>query len=198
MTESMTTSLPIKQHPRFESFEDYLAYEDGGDGNYELFNGELVEVPPESGWNVAIATKLLLNFAQVVGYLRVRGQGLELEVQGEPRNRFPDLTILREEHIPQLMTRNTLRWEMAPPELVVEVVSPGEVQRNRDYIAKRNQYGDRGIPAYWIMAPQKQQVVIFTLVEGLYQEVVYRSSDRLPFQDQRLDLTATETLSITD
>lgn len=194
----MTTSLPIKQRPRFESFEDYLAYEEVGDGNYELFNGELIEAPPESGWNVAIATKLLLNFSQIVGYLRVRGQGLELEVRGEPRNRFPDLTILREEHVPQLMTRNTLRWEMAPPELVVEVVSPGEVQRNRDYIAKRSQYETRGIPAYWIVDPQKQQVVIFTLVDERYREDMYQGSDRLPFQNQRLNLTAAETLSITN
>lgn len=194
----MTTSLPIKQQPRFESFEDYLTYEGVGDCNYELFNGELVEVPPESGWNVAIATKLLLHFAPIIGYWRVRGQGLELEVRGEPRNRFPDLTILREEHVAQLMTRNTLRWEMAPPELVVEVVNPGELQRNHDYIAKRNQYEDRGIPACWIVDPQEQKVIILTLMEGRYREVAYRGGDRLPFQGHYLDLTAARALSITD
>lgn len=29
---------------------------------------------------------------------------------------------------------------------MVEVVSPGERQRDRDYIAKRRQYGNRDIP----------------------------------------------------
>ena len=33
---------------------------------------------------------------------------------------------------------------MPPPLLVVEIVSPGEVQRNRDYVAKRMQYQDLG------------------------------------------------------
>ena len=34
---------------RFLSFEEYLSYEDSEDGLYELFNGELIKLPPESG-----------------------------------------------------------------------------------------------------------------------------------------------------
>ena len=141
----------VQIQQRFQSFEDYLAYDDGTDNLYELFNGELVRVPPESGFNVEIATFLLIQLAQRVGHRRVRGHGLELEVRGEPRNRFPDLTVIREEHIAQLKTRNTIRLSMAPPLLVVEIVSPGEVQRNRDYVAKRRQYEDLGVPEYWIV-----------------------------------------------
>ena len=51
---------------------------------------------------------------------------------------------------------------MAPPLLVVEVVSPGELQRDRDYIAKRMQYQERGIPEYWLVDPQLETVVILT------------------------------------
>lgn len=130
----------IQVKPRFQSFEEYLAYDDGTDKLYELFNGELIEVPPESGINVQIANRIFLMFALLLGTDRVRGHGLELEVNGEPRNRYPDLTILREEHIEQLAKRNTVRLNMSPPLLVIEVVSPGELQRNRDYIAKRVQY----------------------------------------------------------
>lgn len=111
--------------PRFKSFEEYLAYEDDTDQLYELFNGELIAVPTESGLNFEIATFLLLKFAEIVGYRRVRGNGLELEVHGEPKNRFPDLTIIRAEQIDQLAKRNTIRLSMMPPLLVVEVVSPG-------------------------------------------------------------------------
>ncbi|MBF2028403.1 MAG: Uma2 family endonuclease [Oscillatoriales cyanobacterium C42_A2020_001] len=110
---------------RFLSFEEYLSYDDGSDVLCELFNGELVEVPPESGFNVQIATFLLIHFAAIVGYAKVRGHGLELEVRGEPKNRFPDLTVIRDEHIQLLQQRNTIRLEMPPPLLVVEVVSPG-------------------------------------------------------------------------
>lgn len=157
--------------PRFTSFEEYFAYEDDGDQPYELFNGELIAVPTESGINFEIATLLLLKFVEIVGYRRVRGHGLELEVPGEPKNRFPDLTIIQEAHIAQLAKRNTIRLSMAPPLLVVEVVSPGELQRERDYIAKRQQYQACGIPEYWIVDPQTQTVLVLMLTADSYQEV---------------------------
>ncbi len=181
----------IQVKPRFQSFEEYLAYDDGTDKLYELFNGELIEVPPESGQNVQIATFLLIYFASLIGYRRVRGHGLELEVNGEPRNRYPDLTILREEHIEQLAKRNTVCLTMSPPLLVVEVVSPGELQRNRDYIAKRSQYQDCCIPEYWIIDPNTQAVLILELSANNYQEMgSFLGESQLPSpQFPTLDLT---------
>lgn len=165
---------------RFHSFEEYLAYDDGSDKLYELFNGELIEVPPESGFNTEIATYLLLQFAPLVGYQRIRGHGLELEVRGEPRNRFPDLTVIREDHIALLKRRNTIRLTMPPPLLVIEIVSPGELQRNRDYVAKRIQYEDLGIPEYFIVDPQARTVSVLTLQAGRYDEPqVFTYRDRL-------------------
>ncbi len=160
--------VQLKQ--RFQSFEEYLAYDDGTENFYELFNGELIEVPPESGFNVEIATLLLLEFAGKTGPRRVRGHGLELEVRGEPRNRYPDLTVIYEEQVDPLRRRNTLRIVMGPPMLVVEIVSPGEVQRNRDYVAKRSQYQDLGVPEYWIVDPQTANVLVLELREGVYGE----------------------------
>ena len=127
---------------QFQSFEEYLSYDDGTDKLYELFNGELIEMPPESGINVQIATFLLIQFVALLGYKRVRGHGLELEVKGEPRNRYPDLTIIREEHIQQLANRNTIRLSMLPPLLVVEVVSPGELRRYLSLVSKNDRKND--------------------------------------------------------
>ena len=163
--------------PKFLSFAEYLAYDDGTDNLYELFNGELIEVPPESGENVSIAGFLFLHFALLLGHLRVRGHGLELEVRGEPRNRYPDLTIIREEHIEQLKRRNTIRLSMAPPLLSMEIVSPGELQRDRDYIAKRMQYQDRGISEYWIVDPQLETVLILKLTNEVYTEAATFNGD---------------------
>jgi Uma2 family endonuclease len=199
----MISSTAVVKHPRFESFEEYLEYTDSNNRLYELFNGKLVEVPPESGFNIGIANFLLASFLPIVGYLRVRGHGLELEVNGEPRNRYPDLTIIKAEHIEQLRSRNTIRLSMAPPDLVVEVVSPGDLQRGRDYIAKRNQYLDhlgvrlrvREIPIYWIVDPQVREIMVLTLTLEGYREQVYRGSDKLQFQDTSLNLTADEILS---
>ncbi|WOB42209.1 Uma2 family endonuclease [Thermoleptolyngbya oregonensis NK1-22] len=181
----------IQTRPRFLSFEEYLSYHDETDNLYELFNGELVEVPPESGENVQIANRLFLAFAILLGTDRVRGHGLELEVRGEPKNRYPDLTILREEHIQLLKSRNTIRLNMAPPLLVVEVVSPGDLQRDRDYIAKRSQYQDIGIPEYWIVDPQDNTVTVLTLLETTYSQVERFQGEEVVRSPQFPDLQIT-------
>lgn len=190
----------IQTKPRFQSFEDYLLFDDGTDNLYELFNGELIEMPPESGRNVEIATFLLVQFAILVGYRRVRGHGLELEVRGEPRNRYPDLTIIREEHIQQLAKRNTIRLSMAPPLLVVEIVSPGEIQRNRDYLAKRLQYQDCCIPEYWIIDPEAQTILVLEFSGKIYLEVgQFSGNDQIISpQFQELNLTAAQIFSLGD
>lgn len=191
---SQTINIMIQVKPRFQSFEEYLSYDDGTDKLYELFNGELIEVPPELGRNVQIANRLFLIFALLLGTDRVRGHGLELEVNGEPRNRYPDLTILREEHIEQLAQRNTIRLTMSPPLLVVEVVSPGELQRSRDYIAKRIQYQDCGVAEYWIVDPDPQTVLILKLTENSYTEIgSFSGEERLiSSQFKEIDLTAAQ------
>jgi Uma2 family endonuclease len=165
---------------RFLSFDEYLSYDDGTENLYELFNGELIEVPPESGFNVEIASFLFALFLPIVGHRRIRGHGLELEVRGEPKNRYPDFTIIQEEHIQLLKQRNTIRLSMAPPLLVVEVVSPGDLQRDRDYIAKRMQYQDREIPEYWIIDPQLETVLVLVLAGDRYTESgTFRNSDAI-------------------
>ena len=165
--------------PRFQSFAEYLQYEDNSEEFYELFNGELVEMPPESGFNFQIANRLFLVFALILGTDRVRGHGLELEVRGEPKNRYPNLTIIREEHIQLLSKRNTILLSMSPPLLVIEVVSPGEIQRERDYIAKKLQYQDCSIPEYWIVDPQTQTILVLELTGDTYREIGNFTNDDL-------------------
>lgn len=168
----------VQTRPRFLSFEEYLSYDDGTDNLYELFNGKLVEVPPESGLNVEIANRLFLVFALLLGADRVRGHGLELEVRGEPKNRYPDLTIIQEEHIQLLRNRNTIRLSMAPPLLTIEVVSLGELQRDRDYIAERSQYQDRSIPEYWIIDPSAKTILVLELASTTYTEAnIFKDND---------------------
>lgn len=183
---------------RFQSFEEYLSYNDGIENFYELFNGELIAVPPESGFNVEIANLLFAVLLPIVGPRRLRGHGLELEVRGEPKNRYPDLTVIREEHIEQLRSRNTIRLSMAPPLLVIEVVSPGELQRERDYIAKRIQYKNCGIPEYWIVDPQTETILVLMLEGEQYHEFgTFEGEQSLEsVQFGALDLTAQQLFAI--
>ena len=128
-------------------------------------------MPPESGFNYQIANRLFFVFALMLGTDRVRGHGLELETRGEPKNRYPDLTIIREEHIQLLSKRNTILLTMPSPLLVIEVVSPGEIQKERDYIAKRSQYQDCEIPEYWIVDPQTQTILVLELQGNMYTAI---------------------------
>lgn len=64
--------------------------------------------------------------------------------------------------------------------LVIEVVSPGELQCDRDYIAKRIQYEDRGIPEYWIIDPEQQLITVLALENSKYIEIgQFRDSDAI-------------------
>ena len=83
--------------------------------------------------------------------------------------------------------------DMPPPLLAVEVVSPN--QEKRDYRFKRSEYAARGIGEYWIVDAIQQKVTILELVEGFYEEKVYRGSDRIysPLLTKN-DLTAKEIL----
>jgi Uma2 family endonuclease len=160
---------------RIATFADYLAYDDGTDRRYELTYGDLIEVPPESDRNVLISRVLDRALSDIVGFQRVRTHQLAVEVMGQPKNRFPDLTVLRPEHLEQLQAlgQSAITLEMAPPLLVVEVVSSGADSRRRDYFDKRNQYEWRGIPEYWIVDPQEECVTMLAMVEDVYAETVF-------------------------
>lgn len=161
---------------------EYLAYQPENDVFYELENGELLEMPPESDINQRIATFLLIYFAQlgVSSYcLRI---GAEIVVTGSNVSvRVPDLMVLSEDTALALegTKRSTITLEMPPPELVIEVVSPGRENIERDYRYKRSQYQARGINEYWIVDPLIEKVTILTMNRGLYDEAIFASSEQL-------------------
>ena len=98
-----------------------------------------------------------------------------------PICRVPDLLIHSEESLAALSgaTRATLTREMPPPWLVVEGVSPGEANRNRDYRYKHTEYAARAIAEYWIVDPQLRQVTVCQWVEGQYEDTVFTGTDPL-------------------
>jgi len=183
------------------TFEEYLSYDDGTDNRYELVDGELVALPPESGRNAWIAKYLFLVLSRLVGFELVNFYNCEVQVPvlkpGYAANRYPDLVILRPEHIELTRTRMTVTLNMPPPDLVVEVVSPGKVNRERDYTAKREQYAARGIPEYWIADPDDQVFIVLQLKAGVYVEVGrFQGSERIVSPGfPELELTAEQVLN---
>ena len=155
---------------------EYMAYDDGPDARHVLVNGELTELPSESDLNNAIAITLLLALAKHVpgGLLR---RGTEIVVSGlRATTRIPDLLLLSGELASELAgaSRSLVTLDMSPPKLAIEVVSPGAENIERDYRYKRSEYAARGIAEYWIVDPIQAQVVVLTLVSGLYDEQVFQ------------------------
>ncbi|NEQ69765.1 MAG: Uma2 family endonuclease [Symploca sp. SIO2D2] len=188
------THTPVKL-----TFEQYLQYDDGTDNRYELWDGELIPVPPESEENGWIVEWLRDEFVQSIKRRLVKILPYELQVLGNPQNRFPDLVVLREEHIKLTKKRRTITLDMPPPQLVVEVVSPYRNQKDdnykRDYIKKRKQYEERGIPEYWIIDPQARVVIVLLLVNGSYQETEFSGNQQIVSQTfPQLGLTAAQIL----
>jgi Uma2 family endonuclease len=163
--------------------EDYLNYDDGTDTRYELHNGILVEMPPESNLNARIAAYLFAHFLKTLSFSRICHKDAELQVASIKASfRIPDLMILSEAGEKALVgsPRNTITLDMPTPLLVIEVVSPDDPAR--DYRYKRSEYAVRGIPEYWIIDPAQQQILVLTLNQGFYDDVAFRGQERIVSQ----------------
>ncbi|MEO0870032.1 MAG: Uma2 family endonuclease [Cyanobacteria bacterium J06642_11] len=169
------------------SLADYLASDagsyEGFEGGCEFVNGEIIEMPPESTQNALISLFLLQQFLQVVPFHWLRRMETEIVVAG--RVRLPDFLVLGEELAVALegSSRSTITEAMPAPLLVVEVVSPGKVNEDRDYRYKRSEYAARGIETYWIVDPAKQMVTVLTLVDGLYEAQEFVDNEVLSWQE---------------
>ena len=180
----------------FLTLKDYLSQENNSDRHYELIAGEMVAMPPESRINARIAMNILKVLMIVLPPKCLCCKDTEIEVTGNRSTvRLPDLLVLSEELVNLLEneTRSLIRREMPAPLLVIEVVSPGKEAEDRDYRYKRSEYAARGIPEYWIVDSIRQQVLLLTLIDGFYEEIIYQKCDRL-----QSNILPNFTLNITD
>ncbi len=151
------------------SLADFLSLETDSNALCEFVDGEIVEMPPESEENVVIGGYLVAQFFKVLPFEQVRQGKTELIVAG--RVRIPDFMVLSEALVTALdgSSRSTITEDMPAPLLVVEVVSPGKTNEDRDYRYKRSEYAARGVAEYWIVDPAGAKVTVLTLVDGLYE-----------------------------
>ncbi len=160
------------------SFEAFLAWADE-DTCAEWEDGEIVLMAPASrahqelvGWlytllhlyvqSRQLGTVLLAPF---LVRLRVREQGRE-----------PDLIFVRSEHLDRLHPTHL----DGPADLIVEVVSPESVSRDRG--RKYVEYEAEGVPEYWLLDPIRRQAEFYLLGDDGYyhpvlpQDGVYHST----------------------
>jgi len=123
-----------------------------GDGNrYEIIEGELFVSCSPGLTHQRVLANLITLF---VLFLEKNPVGEFLPDVGVILSKFsaviPDLVILLNEQHDTIITGDRLT---GPPALVVEVVSPGSANSQRDRVYKLQLYSKHGVLEYWIVDP---------------------------------------------
>ena len=150
------------------SFDKYLSYDDGTNKNFELVEGNLVEMPPASFLHSDI-----IDFIADLIKAIAREQKLDIKVKtgdvgirtGLNSSRIPDISVI-DGQIWQSYRRDQSAIIEGNLMLAVEVVSPGAEQIERDYTKKVVEYQEIGIAEYWIVDPIEERISILVLEKG--------------------------------
>jgi Uma2 family endonuclease len=157
---------------------DYERLPDDGQ-RYELIDGDLHMAPapnPEHQTASGLIFYHLMQCVQLAGHGRVFTAPLDVELSPVTIVQ-PDIVVILNGGAATITTQRIV----GPPDLVVEVVSPGTASYDRR--EKRDLYAAAGIREYWIADPGHRAVELLTLVGGAYRaEHVYRGQAVIPSQ----------------
>jgi Uma2 family endonuclease len=134
------------------------------DGNrYELIEGELF-VSRAAGLphQLVLAN---LQFA-LASYLKQNPIGTVVPGPGAVFSHYdaviPDLVFVRNETWDRIVADERF---VKAPDLVIEILSPGKQNRERDLLIKRQLYSRYGVEEYWIVDPENRSIEIYRLLE---------------------------------
>ncbi len=111
--------------------------------------------------------KLLLqsirNFITVIGaYLDENPIGEILPTPGvifdDYNGVIPDAVFISNRQVSNIGSRERIN---EAPEIVIEIVSPGKENAQRDRVMKRQVYGRHGVKEYWIADPESRSLEIY-------------------------------------
>lgn len=146
------------------SYDEFLAWADE-DVRAEWIDGEIHVIGPASSTHQRLV-RFLSTILSV--WLEQRGEG-ELFVapfqMKLDRGREPDLLVVQEEHRSRIQETHL----DGPADLVVEVVSAESGARDRG--EKFYEYEKAGIPEYWLVDPQREELTLYRLRDGRYRTV---------------------------
>ena len=139
---------------------------------YELIDGMLVVNPAPTRRHQSVVVWLVeALMAARPEHLRVLTSPVDV-VTNTGSVFQPDVIVVRAEERDDVMS---------VPLLAVEVLSPSN--RGYDLVDKREQYERAGIQSYWVIDPERAELIAWELRDGGYVEVV-RVSGQDPFGAQ--------------
>ena len=151
----------IAKRSDIAAFREWMQRAENLDKQYELINGEMVEIMPTFGQSSAISAR----FAILLGiYLLQHPIAHITDAQGgydidENNNYAPDVGIILKSRLPQLPANAFIPL---PPDWVVEVISQSDLNDpcNRIEI-KRERYLKAGVKLLWYAYPQRKEVEVY-------------------------------------
>jgi Uma2 family endonuclease len=140
------------------------------DGNrYELVGGEiLVSRAP------AIPHQRIIHNLQflIESYLRQNPIGILIPgsgiVFGNYDSSIPDLMFIRQERVAEIASGDKVT---GAPDLIVEVMSLSEQDRFRDLVIKRQLYARYGVPEYWVIDRDNDEIRIYRLEDNILEKI---------------------------
>lgn len=153
------------------TYEDYASLPDDGN-RYELDDGQLELMSPgASSKHQAISGRMLIELTQTCESDYVILQDVDV-ILSQREVRRPDLIMINRNRLHLL----TVRGVEGPPDLVVEILSPYSLRR--DKVKKRRSYAKYGIPEYWIVDPVSYVLEQYRLAGEQYElEEVYTGDE---------------------
>lgn len=135
------------------SVAEYAELGEDDRGRYELQEGRLLVSPSPTPDHMIVMARLIVQLdPQLPGDLQiVPDVDVDLELVPPDRpgwSRRPDLLVVRHAAVERVRREGGL-LRASDALVVVEIVSPGS--HRTDYVIKRGEYADAGIPHYWIV-----------------------------------------------
>lgn len=179
-----TESIPIVMSPLdiegpppgAWTYQDYLALPDDG-RRYEILAGVLNVAPsPNANHQEAVVeiTTLVNLFLKATGRGKLYVSPFDVRLESGTVLQ-PDVLVVLSEHLDRIATNRV----EGPPDLVIEVASPGTATYDRN--AKLRAYERAGVPEYWIVDPGTKTIELFTLAGETYHQVgAYQEDSVVP------------------
>ncbi|PSN13152.1 hypothetical protein C7293_17195 [filamentous cyanobacterium CCT1] len=174
-------------YSRSLTFTEYLAQDALAQRRQEPRKG--APAAPRNVSNIALALGLAERLKRVVDGRLIRSHAIALQVPVLPEIPqdycIPDLMVLTPKLAAQLGEKqDAIGLDISNPALVVEVVdpygTPADDGYRCDYIDKRQQYEQRGIPEYWIVDPTAAEVTVLALhMQDSYQGRAFRGQQQI-------------------
>lgn len=153
----------LQQQRKRWTYEDYYGLDDTQ--RYEVIGGNLLMAPAPDTWHQEWSREL---FHIIDRHVRNRKAGkvfyAPLDVVLDETNTVqPDIVFVASANV-EIIQRRAI---FGSPDLLVELISPSSVQRDR-YV-KRQLYARFGVKEYWIGDPANKALEILTLKKGHYE-----------------------------